>query len=62
MKKLLHIIATPRGEESRTLQVSGAFLEEFREKHPDWAVEEISLSTQKLPSLTAKRVDGKYVL
>ena len=29
MKKLLHIIATPRGEESRTLAVTGAFLEAF---------------------------------
>ncbi|MDP2905242.1 MAG: hypothetical protein Q8O22_02930 [Candidatus Omnitrophota bacterium] len=39
MKKLLHIIATPRGEESRTLQVTGAFLKAFSEKHADWVVE-----------------------
>ena len=62
MKKLLHIIATPRGKESRTLAVTGAFLEAFRKGHPDWAVEEFDLSKEDLPSLTVKRVDGKYVL
>lgn len=62
MKKLLHIIATPRGGESRTLKVADAFLEEFRAEHPDWAVEDLDLSKEELPSLTLKRVDGKYVL
>lgn len=62
MKKLLHIIATPRGEESRTLKVSNVFLDTFREKHADWVIDELDLSKESLPSLTAKRVDGKYVL
>ena len=62
MKKMLHIIATPRGEESRTLEVTGAFLEAFRKGHPDWIVEGLDLSKENLPSLTLKRVDGKYVL
>jgi FMN-dependent NADH-azoreductase len=62
MKKLLHIIATPRGEESSTLSVSGVFLDNFRKSHADWVVEELDLSKEELPSLTAKRVDGKYVL
>lgn len=62
MKKLLHIIATPRGEESRTLKVSRVFLENFRKKHPDYAVEELNLFKEKLPELTVKRVDGKYLL
>lgn len=62
MKKLLHIIATPRGEESRTLQVTKVFLKVFTEKHTDWVVEELDLPREQLPSLTVKRVDGKYVL
>jgi FMN-dependent NADH-azoreductase len=62
MKKLLHIIATPRGMESRTLQIAETFLETFQEKHPDWVVEPLDLSKEELPSLTIKRVDGKYVL
>ena len=62
MKKLLHIIATPRDEESRTLQVSRAFLECFEDKHSDWEVETLNLFNEKLPELTVKRLDGKYHL
>jgi FMN-dependent NADH-azoreductase len=62
MKKLLHIIATPRAEESRTLKVSASFLETFTPSHPDWVVEALDLTKQELPSLTVKRVDGKYML
>lgn len=36
MKRLLHIIATPRENESRTSQVSESFIEAFQESHPDW--------------------------
>ncbi|MEK6589305.1 MAG: NAD(P)H-dependent oxidoreductase [Nitrospinota bacterium] len=62
MKKLLHIISSPRGEESRTLQVSEVFLEGFKDNHPDWIIEELDLTKEDLPPLTLKRVDGKYVL
>ncbi len=62
MKKLLHIIATPRGEESRTLKVTRAFLDTFQSTHDGWVVEELNLFTEELPSLTVKRVDGKYIL
>lgn len=62
MKKLLHIIATPRADESRTLNITKTFLDTFRKKHPDWLVQELDLSKEMLPSLSVKRVDGKYVL
>ncbi len=62
MKKLLHIIATPREDGSRTLQVSNAFLRVFKDKHPDWMIDELNLFKEDLPSLTLKRVDGKYIL
>ena len=62
MKKLFSIIATPRGEESRTLKITGAFLGAFKESHQDWVIEELDLTKEKLPSLTLKQVDGKYVL
>jgi FMN-dependent NADH-azoreductase len=62
MKKILHIIATPRADESSTLQVSKAFLKAFKEKRADWQVEELDLTKESLPSLTVKRVDGKYLL
>ena len=62
MKKILHIIATPRGRESSTLAVSKSFLKTFRSQHLDWNVEELDLFKEQLPSLTAQRVNGKYVL
>lgn len=62
MKKLLHINAAPRGEESRTLKVTKAFLEAFRETHLGWTVEELNVFKESLPNLTVQRVDGKYVL
>ncbi|HEY2810964.1 MAG TPA: NAD(P)H-dependent oxidoreductase [Rhabdochlamydiaceae bacterium] len=62
MNKLLHIIATPREDESRTLQISEAFLKTFTPLHPDWVVEDLNLTKEPLPPLTMKRVDGKYLI
>ena len=62
MKKLLHINAAPRGDASRTLKVSKSFLTSFKETHRDWVVEELNLFAEKIPELTSRRVDGKYVL
>ena len=62
MKKLLHIKAAPREDESRTLKVASAFLDAFRRTHPDWVVEEFDLFKEDLPPLARKRVDGRYAL
>lgn len=62
MKKLLHIIATPRCEESRTLKVSQAFLDSFSKKYPYCQIDELNVATEPLPSITVKMIDGKYVL
>jgi len=62
MKKLLHIVASPRGPASRTLRISGRLLERFRELHPDGMVDELNLFEIPLPVLTVTRVGGKYVL
>ncbi|MEW6536622.1 MAG: NAD(P)H-dependent oxidoreductase [Candidatus Auribacterota bacterium] len=62
MKKLLHIIATPRGEESRTLKVSSAFIEAVRWNNGHWAFDELNLFTEKLPELGINHLNGKYTL
>ncbi len=62
MNRLLHVVATPRGEESRTLKVSREFLESFKKKYPACGIDELDLFKEKLPELTVKRVDGKYIL
>lgn len=62
MRKLLHIIATPRGQDSRTLKVSQSFVENFIKKYPDSQIDEINVTTEPLQSLTVEIVYGKYVL
>jgi len=62
MKRLLHIKAAPREDESRTLKVSRSFLASFIQAHPGWVVDEIDLFREELPSLAMSRVDGRYML
>lgn len=62
MKKLLHIIATPRGEDSRTLKVSEAFLESFSKRYPDYRIDELNVARDTLPGLSLKMIYGKYIL
>ncbi len=62
MEKLLHIIATPRGEDSRTMQVTEVFLDELKKRQPDLIIDELDVTKEELPSLAKKRIDGKYVL
>jgi FMN-dependent NADH-azoreductase len=60
--KLLHIIATPRENKSRTLKVSNSFLEALKIKHTDLEIDELNLFTDPPPPLTVKQLDGKYIL
>jgi len=62
MKKLLHIIATPRGSDSSTLKVSKVFLAEFSKKYPRCVIDELNVATAKLPDLAVEEVSGKYML
>lgn len=62
MNRLLHIVATPRGDESRTLKVSKAFLVSLKKKYTGLSIDELNVATEKLPALTLKIVSGKYVL
>ncbi len=61
MSKLLHIIATPRAESSRTLKVSESFIQEF-ENDNNWEIDTLNLFTSKIPEITHQNVAGKYEL
>lgn len=58
--KLLHIVASPRGERSRTLQVSNAFLDALKEKYSGLSVDELDLFTTKLPEVSVNASEAKY--
>ncbi len=60
--KLLHIIASPRLEKSRTLQISNEFLKSEKAKHPGLVVDTLDLFKVDLPKVTGEITDAKYVL
>lgn len=60
--KLLHIIATPRDQQSNTLRVSRAFLDGMKTKYPEMIVDEITLFNESLPAVAGQNIDTKYAL
>lgn len=62
MKKLLHIIASPREDQSRTLTVSQSLLDALNPEETGWQIDTLNLYETDLPDLTVQRVDGKYDL
>lgn len=62
MKKLLHIIASPRGEKSRTLRVSNDFLNTLKAKNQNLVIDTLDLFKVRLPDIDGSAVDAKYAL
>jgi FMN-dependent NADH-azoreductase len=60
--RLLHIIATTRGERSRTLSISKEFLKTLKEVHPHVNVDELDLSKTELPPVLDSTVKAKYLM
>jgi FMN-dependent NADH-azoreductase len=60
--RLLHIIASPRGARSRTLNISGVFLKTLKAKYPGSIVEDLDLFNVKLPAIFEDTVEAKYAL
>lgn len=51
MKKVLHIISSPRGKASYSIQLGNAVVEKLRQAHPDSVVEELNLADAPFPHL-----------
>lgn len=60
--KLLHIIASPRGEKSRTLDVSNEFLNVLKAKYPNLIVEDLDVFKENLPDVLGDAANAKYTL
>src|SRR5210317_1831110 len=60
--RLLHLIASPRGEKSRTLHVSNEFLSAMSAQHSNLVVTNLDLFQVKLPEVYGGAVDAKYAL
>ncbi len=60
--KLLHIIATPRVNESNTLRITTAFINSLRAKYADLRVDVMDLFNQDLPAVAGENIESKYTL
>jgi len=60
--KLLHVIATPRGKDSRTLRLSNAVMERLSAEVPDIVVDTLNLFKSQLPRFGAEQNQMKYSL
>lgn len=59
--KVLHIIASPRGDDATSLRIAKVFLDALAQQ-AEVEVDELYLSSLKLPGLTYKAAQGKYQL
>lgn len=60
--KVLHIVATPRGETSNTMRISAAFLNSLEEQHQNVVVETVDLYHHDLPAIAGDNIEAKYTL
>ncbi|MBK8904104.1 MAG: NAD(P)H-dependent oxidoreductase [Anaerolineaceae bacterium] len=60
--KLLHIIATPRTEQSNTMRIATAYLEAMCANHVDLSVETVNLFLHDLPAIDGENIEIKYTL
>lgn len=60
--KLLHIVASPRGEKSNTMRVSAAFRDSLSKHHENVVVETVDLYHHDLPAIAGDNIEAKYTL
>jgi FMN-dependent NADH-azoreductase len=60
--RVLHVIATPRGDRSNTLQVTDRFLAELGVHSAGLDVEVVDLFDEDLPALAGDNIETKYTL
>jgi FMN-dependent NADH-azoreductase len=62
MAKLLHIIASPRGNRSASITVAKHFIESYLAAHPGDTVETLDLWRAGLPEFDGATIDAKYAV
>jgi FMN-dependent NADH-azoreductase len=61
MARVLHIVASPRGE-SYSTRVAGAFLDSYRQARPDDRIEVLDLYKADIPPFNAPQAKAKYAV
>ncbi len=62
MATLLHIVASPRVDRSHSRHVADAFLDAYRQAHPDDTVETLDLWSEDLPPFDGEVINAKYAV
>ncbi|MGY3212248.1 FMN-dependent NADH-azoreductase [Mucilaginibacter sp. HD30] len=60
MKKILHIISSPRGEASFSIKLGNAIVEKIKKAHPGSAVTEVNLDQQNFPHLEEAHITSFF--
>ena len=62
MARVLQLKATPRGEESRTMKLAGAFTEAYLAAHPGDTIDTVDLFTADLQPFELNAANGRYAI
>lgn len=62
MSRLLYIQASPRGKRSHCIAVADAFVEAYRQKHPDDEVMTLNVFEASIPDFDGLVVQAKYAI
>ncbi len=62
MNKLLYIQASPRVQRSHSIAVADAFIDEYKQKHPEDEIVKMNLFEVSLPSFDGLTVQAKYTI
>lgn len=60
MKQILHIISSPRGQESNSIKLSNAIIGKLQTQYPGAVVEKLDLSGNEAPHLNAAHINAFY--
>jgi len=60
VKKVLHLIASPRAAYSHSRHLATYFLDKLQKKHPEFKIEEIDLFATKLPEFSEAGANAKF--
>jgi len=62
VSKLLYIQASPRGQRSNCITVADAFIEAYKQKHPDDEIVTLNVFDASIPSFDGLAVQAKYTI
>ena len=60
MSRVLHIKATPRDEQSRSMRLARAFIDTYKTAHPNDTIETLDVFAEDIPEFDALAAEGKY--